>query len=87
MVELEQWSQTYTSSVQATPQNKTIETSVVVKGMGYRKWDLGLDLYFFMLKVLFYVLKNIYGLILGERETDRHRFVVPLIYAFIGWFF
>ena len=21
-----------------------------------------------------------------ERETDRHRFVVPLIYAFIGWF-
>ena len=37
MVELEQWSQTYTSSVQATPQSKTIETSVVVKDMGYRK--------------------------------------------------
>ena len=38
-----------------------------------------------------YLFKNFYLLILqrkegSEKEKEKHWFVVPLIYAFIGWF-
>ena len=45
-----------------------------------------------LITILFVFFKNFYLLILEtgggrERETEKHQFVVPLIYVFIGRFF